>query len=143
MTMPDFSKPRVEPLRFTIDGDVFECAGSLPAGGTRVLANLVAVQSSDDEGKAIAGLQALGDFLDVVMLPESAKLFAERMKDPVRPITDEQIGDITDYLMESYGRRPTVPSTPSPDGRLSTGQISTDGVPAPESTLSSYLSTGS
>lgn len=124
--IPDFTRKRDEPLRFTIDGDTFECAPVLPAAGTRLL---LALAETVEGSAGSAQIAMIGDFLDTVMLPESAERFAARMKDPARPIDDDQIGDVLKWLVERYGQRPTVPPTPSDGGRPTTGTISMDGVP--------------
>jgi len=72
-------------------------------------------------------VEILGDFMDAVMFPESAKEFAERIRDPLHPIDDTQIGEIVIWLIQEYGERPTNPPSLSLPGRTETGQSSTDG----------------
>lgn len=125
MTAPDFSKPRKEPLRFTIDGDEFACAATLPAAATNLLVEMAAL--GDDPAAVGRQLGMIGDLLDMVLTPESAELFAARTRDPVRPIDYEQIGQVVKWLTEQYAARPTMPSTPSAGGRDESGISSTDG----------------
>lgn len=129
MDIPDFSRPKTEPLRFRIDQDVFECAATLPAAGTRLLVTMAAAgDATIDTAVASAQLSMLGDFLDMVLMPESAKRFAERMGDPGNPINDDQISAVLKWLVEQYGQRPTMPPTASDGGRPATGELSTAGV---------------
>lgn len=127
MTMPDFSRAREKPLQFTIDGDVFDAVAVLPAGATRALIAMTA----GDENDGVTKIEKMGEFMDIVLLPASAVLFAARMKDPVRPIDDEQIGEVCMWLVEQYGSRPTMPPTPSDGGRRIIGTTSTDGAQPP------------
>lgn len=102
----DTDRP-TEPIRFTVDGDTFECAAVLPAGAGY---DLVAAATSGDKGQMVA---LAGASLDAIMLPESARRFAQRMRDPERPITDAQVGAILRWLTEQYSARPTTPASSS------------------------------
>lgn len=142
IAIPDFSRtgPTPDPKRFAIDGYTYECSAILPAGATRDLARLAKLHGSDD----IVGIIAvLGDFMDAVMLPASAKEFAARIRDPEHPIDDTQIGQIVVWLIREYGGRPTSPPLSSSDGRISTGITSTDGASVEVSTSSGLPSIGS
>lgn len=124
--VPDFSRKEVpEPKRFTIDGFTYECSGVLPAGATRDLAKLSRIANTANIADMV---ETLGAFMDSVMYPTSAKEFAERIRDPLHPIDDSQIGDIVMWLIREYGDRPTNPPSPSSAGRTETGTSSTDGV---------------
>lgn len=102
MTM-DFSTPPVPPIKFTIDGDEFWAAGECP-GGT--VTDLASVSAAEGENEA-EQLQVAMAFFDQVLLPESAELFAERLRDPRRPITLQKAMRIFTWLMEKYTDFPT------------------------------------
>jgi hypothetical protein len=131
--IPDFSRLEVkEPKRFIIDDITYECSPVLPAGGTRTLAKLTrlqrlsAAEPADQDEYGLDIVEQLGEFMDTIMLPDSAKQFAERIRDPLHPIDDEQIGKIIVWLIGEYGGRPTNPPSPSSDGRNEI-PVSTDG----------------
>lgn len=137
--LPDFSRKGAapEPKRFVIDGYVYECTAILPAGATRDLARLARLHGTDN---VISMIEVLGDFMDAVMLPECAKEFAARIRDPEHPIDDNQIGEIVVWLIREYGGRPTSPPLSSSDGRIPTGSTSTDGASAGASTSPDFPS---
>lgn len=99
----DFSTPPVPPIKFTIDGDEFFAAGECP-GGT--VTDLAAVSAAEGENEA-EQLQVAMAFFDQVLLPDSAELFAERLRDPKRPITLQKAMKIFTWLMEIYTDFPT------------------------------------
>lgn len=126
--MPDFTVAHpTEPKRFRVDGDVFECAAVLPAGASR---DLVSIAGADLHTQ----VTLLGSFLDSVMLPDSAERFARRMRDPLHPITDDQVGDVIVWLIKEYGKRPTTPSPSSASGSGDGGTTSMAGAPPGAST---------
>lgn len=134
LSIPDFSRTeKKDPKRFVIDGYTYECSPVLPAGATRDLARITRLNATaangDNAAQEEAGMevvQALGDFMDAIMLPDSAAEFAKRIRDPLNPIDDEQIGKIVVWLIGEYGDRPTMQPSPALAGQ-STTQPSTDG----------------
>ena len=123
----DFSRKRKR-LDFTIDDDTFEAASALPGD---VFAEMVALHNSAADAQSFQDQHDLiKDALRIALLPESWERFAERLKDKVNPIDDDQASDVVIWLMEEYGVRPTQPSQPS-----------SDGPPSPESGTSSTEST--
>ena len=124
----DFSEPvLLEPKKFKLNGHTFTCAAVLPAGGTQIIAKIH--QSSE-----MQSILLLGEFLSVVMFPESAELFTKVICDPENPVTDTQLGNLMKWLVAEYtsgqggeGRPTTQPSTsvPGPNG---TGTTLTAGV---------------
>lgn len=148
--MKDFSHSvKREPIQFKIDDDVFYAA---PEIGAEILRPMMLNQISGIDPKI---LKAVGDgnvdnishedmiglikatqtqteqamqFLDLVLLPESSTRFAERMKSTVNPITLDQAGDVYQWLLAEYGKRPTKPSTSSSvQSQASAGTSLTDG----------------
>lgn len=144
----DFSRPKVEreTIKFKVDDDLFE---AYPEIGGNVLMPAISLDGLDGlVGRDQASLQALSpeeqaraatavnsqtvralQFMDVVLLPDSAVRFAERMRSVEEPITLEQAFQIWRWLLSQYGARPTEPSSPSENGHDGTGPSSTAGAP--------------
>jgi len=121
--MKDFTADRKPDLEFKINDDVFYALGDAPGGVILDLADM-----SDDE-KANRN-SAIMEFLDTALLPESAELFAERMRDPENPITFAQLLSIFEWLIDEYAGgeeadRPTKGPSSSSTGVRRTGRSST------------------
>lgn len=126
----DFTKlNKKENVPFTLDEDTFIAVGVAPA---MAILDVAAVNKAADMDK----IRIILDFLDQVLLPESAIRFAERLRSSTEPITIDQAASIAVWLMEEVYApdRPTEALSPSPNGSESTGPSSTDGAPASEST---------
>lgn len=139
--MKDFTVEAKPNLEFKIGEDVFYAVGDTPGGTILDLASIV---SSEDQGDKI---RAISDFLDGVLLPESADLFAERMRDPSNPINFQQLIDVFEWLLEEYvggedADRPTPAPSRSSAGRGRTGRSSTGSVRSPRSTPVETISDG-
>lgn len=106
---------------FRVGDDVFRVAPTIPTGAAMLLARMSKMSEVDQ-------LIAVGDFLDMVILPESAERFATRLRDPVNPITPKHLSAIIHWLLEEYGARPTPLPSPSPSAQPSTGMNSTAGL---------------
>lgn len=131
------SKAPVEQHKVRLGPDVFECAPKLPAGiiqdimrmrgvFQKIQADLAAGRDVDEEQVAATNLK-LFDILDIVLLPESAQRFAERMRDPINPIDMTDVGNFVSWMLEEYGQRPTKPSPSSAPSPSTIGTSSTDG----------------
>lgn len=135
--MKTFTSSTGEPRKFAIDDEVFRCAADLPAGAATFLARMAKAVPTDR-------ILMLGDFLDLIILPEDAERFAARLGDPTHPITMNKFGEIIEWMLEEYGVRPTQPSSSSANGsspNLNGGADSTGGVlPAPSIPVSSTSS---
>lgn len=121
------NRPRIQ---FEIDGDLFTAASGLPAGTLAEFGVRYADAASD---KGIEEqFESLSGVLSLVLLPDSYKLFGERLHDRERPIDLEQLNDVIVWLLEQYGLRPTVPASVSSNGSQgqAPGTSSTDGAPA-------------
>ena len=142
----DFSDPQEEPKRtnfkFRLDQDLFEVYGELPAGiliDNTDVSFLMEVEhlegdptawSAADQNKMADANRKLflryARFVDSVMTPESRERFAERMRDPVNPITLRKLQRTYTGILKKYGEgRPTQPSSPSSNGHGGTEQNST------------------
>jgi hypothetical protein len=119
------SPPSKEPIQFDVDGDVFEAAGAPPGGA---LLDVVAFAT----GTNLQRMKAIGDFLDVALLPESRDRFLARLRSTDRPISLATASQIMAWLLGQYSGRPTVPSTSTPNGQHPVGVSSTAGVPPEE-----------
>ena len=76
--------------RFKCAGDVFEAASVIPPTARKLWQRQI-VTLFDDEGNLKAAddgtlADRFGEFLDAVLLPESAERLAQRLSDPSRPI---------------------------------------------------------
>jgi len=120
--MKDFTRPKKPPIEFSIDDDVFLCTPEVTVGAATQLAQMA------NEKNDMQRMLMLGELLDLIMFPASAQLFIARMRNPENPITNEQLGDVLEWLMEQYGERPTRPSPASSSGGSDTGTESTAGV---------------
>jgi hypothetical protein len=114
MAKKDFSKAR-DTVEFTIDDDTFHAHPGIPA---ETLIEYGAKFGDRDMTKAPIGEQmaVYRDALELCLEPESFRLFVARLKDPQRPIDAGQLDEVTTWLFEQYGLRPTVPSVDSSDG---------------------------
>lgn len=112
----DFTTDPVPPIEFTIDQDTFYAAGECPGG---IVSDLAAVSNSLDENDG-EQLQVAMAFFDQVLLPDSAELFAERLRDPTRPISLQKAMKIFTYLMGKYTDFPTQEQSPSAAGSPAT-----------------------
>ncbi len=107
----DFSRPRKK-ISFTIDGDLFEAAPVMPAETLMDFAG----HFNKVGGTPAENLAAMRGLLEMVLLPDSYRRIAERMRDRANPIDIDQIGDLIPWLLEQYGLRPTQRSSSSADG---------------------------
>ncbi len=124
MSTKDFSIDRKPDLEFTIGTDTFYAVGDTPGGVILDLAEL----ANAEEGTS--RMAVITDFLDGVLLPESADLFAERLRDATNPITFAQLINIFEWLLEEYvggvdAGRPTPEAGSSSNGSRRTGRSST------------------
>jgi hypothetical protein len=126
----DFTNTDKKPdIPFKIDDDIFVAVGTAP--GMAIL-DVSAVNKAENVDK----IRIIFDFLDKVLYPDSAQLFADRLADPTKPIEIEQATSVAVWLMEDkYAKeRPTEDPSPSANGSENTGPNSTDGAQATGST---------
>jgi hypothetical protein len=137
--MKDFTTVRKPDLEFTIDEDVFYAVGDVPGGTVLDLAALA------DGTEGANKINAINEFLDNVLMPDSAELFAERLRDPSNPISFQQTISVFEWLLEEYmggeeAERPTQGPSSSSGGRRTTGRSSTARVRSKASTPVEVLS---
>lgn len=114
------------PIAFKIDEDDFLAVPSIP--GEEMLALVAKMKNLTEEDE----LQALYTFLDLVLLPESAELFATRMRSKEHPIDLATAIAVVDDLTAEYTNRPTGASSPSANGSVS-GAVGSTGGASPTS----------
>jgi len=135
----DFSrKKNLEP--FTADGDTFTPvpgAAAMLVGG--IVGQIQGAATLDEK------MLAIGEFFDVMLTDESAKLMQDRLRSKTNPLDINQALEIIEYLTEEIGARPTVPSSSSSDGSATgeTGTSSMVGAASEVSTLTSSVLTAS
>lgn len=132
----DFSY-RPSPIRFTIDGETYDCKPTLPLSMFESVADLMDDgRGGFDENNVTRDniREILGKFskiFELVMTKESAARFNARMMDPDYPLDiKHQVMPIMSWILEQYGVRPTEHSSESSDGseHVRTGTGSADGV---------------
>lgn len=103
----DFTTPNGnKPHPFKIDDDIFYAVSDIPLANLAELAKL-------RENLDISNINTLLSLFDEMLLDESATLFQSRLRDKANPIGKSHILPILEWLMETYGLRPTQPSSPS------------------------------
>ena len=112
MATKDFTKPREE-ITFTIAPDTFR---AYPAIAADVLISYVGKMADYADRSAADQMNVYKDVLKDLLEPDSYARFVARMADRENPIDPGQLDDVTSWLFEQYGMRPTQPSSPSPVG---------------------------
>lgn len=130
--MRDFTRqPRV--IEFQVDHDVFRCHPRLPA--QTLIDFTLEVEKLGDEMTSEQGIETMIGTLKMVLVPDSYKLFHDRMRDSLNPIELEQTNEIIQWIMGEYGMRPTQSPEASSNGQptQAPGTNSTEDSPAVES----------
>lgn len=134
--MREFNRSRAEPVRFSMDGDVFDAVPEIPA---YVLAELVEKFSNASAADVAGRFKEMLAVIRQLLVPDSREAFERRLSDGGNPISLPQLQDLIVWLMgEVYGARPTPPPSPSPAPPSDGGQPSTDGAPPTISTSSTW-----
>lgn len=108
-----------EPLTFTLRGQLFEAK---PAIQGSVLLDFVAKADTNSAGGAA---DALYSFFKEALPGDQYERFMTLLHDPNVIIDMEKIGEIANWLVEEYGKRPTRPSENSANGQMNSGHMST------------------
>jgi hypothetical protein len=130
----DFSSPR-KSLKFRIDEDVFEASPDIAAELALIYADEAEKLTGADATNA-QQIEIIHKLFRMVLFPESAERFIERLSDQRRPIGQQKIAKITRWLFEEYGLRPTESDSASSTGseNRDAGTSSTGTTSAEEST---------
>jgi hypothetical protein len=116
--------------KFKIDNDIFEAVPEIPLGYFSKLTVVAGLKMTDADA-----IEKILDVFDVFLTDESAVIFRKRAYDKTNPIGQRHLMPIVHWILETYGLRPTQPSSNSSDGLVDeTGTSLTDGVPVVEST---------
>lgn len=116
--MMDFSVSQ-KPIRFKVDDDIFEAVPDIAAELAMEYADLiekVTSRADDDSIDVEEQKQVVYSTIRLVMFPESAERFIARLSDQQKPISQKKFGEITAWLMEQYGLRPTESDSASSTG---------------------------
>jgi len=127
---------------FRIDDDVFRGVPDLPAEGLVEFATMTEAIAEANISEQPKVFHALAELL---LEEESAARFKARMSSRTEPISLNQIMEVTTWLMEQYGMRPTGPSSPSSpgDGSPGDGTSSTANTSVAELTFTNFPRTAS
>jgi hypothetical protein len=110
----DFSSPR-RSIKFRIDDDIFEAAPDIAAelalDYADKLDELGGDKPTNQQQKTI-----IHELFRMLLLPESAERFIERLSDQRNPIGSTKIERITSWLFGEYGLRPTQSDSASSTG---------------------------
>lgn len=135
---PDFTIRR-PPIQFTIDGDTFSAPNVLSPITLRKLAaqatSIGDLGNISDIESIVKAIDVLGEIMVALMPGASGQLFKARLASEGgdgEPLPIDLMGQAIPafyFLLERYGLRPTVPSSPLPTGSTD-GQTSTpsDGI---------------
>jgi hypothetical protein len=130
----DFSSGRSS-IPFRIDDDIFEAAPDIAA--ELALEYSDKVEQLDDQTATVEQQRdAIHALFRLVLFPESADRFIARLSDQRNPIGHQKITNITRWLFEEYGLRPT-----QSDAASSTGSESQDAGTSSTGTTSDVAST--
>lgn len=142
VTVKDFAFS-VEPKRFklyTEDPYVFEAPPTLPLGVLEEAAGMASINVRET-----GVVQKILDFFDMLLVPASAHELRLRATKPTPfPFGAPHLQPVIEWMLESYGLRPTQPSLPSSSGSTADDSMSsTAGAPSEASIPSDFPSTDS
>lgn len=110
----DFST-RTKSLKFRVDDDVFEAAPDIAAELALRFAD-TAEKLENESATNEDQIEVIHALFRMVLFPESADKFIDRLSNPKKPIGNGKIQRITRWLFEEYGLRPTTPDAVSSTG---------------------------
>lgn len=102
-----FGSAAAAPIPFDVTGELFYAVPDAPAG---VMIDMAKLQGASKSER----LNALGAFLDGVLLPDSAARIAARMRDTSNPIGLEALTELVTWLVEEVYTPGTPTGGPSP-----------------------------
>jgi hypothetical protein len=124
----DFT-PEERDIQFRINDDVFQAMPDMPAlDAMKFASEGERFQEADVEER----LEILRDMFRLILKPDSAERFIERLQSREQPIGAETMFKIIPWLMEQYGLRPTDQPDDSSGGSgdPASGTSSTGSAPA-------------
>lgn len=102
-----------EPIKFTLEGDDFECK---PRVATGVILRFLRVGG---KGGGFGGI--IEDFFEEVLTAESFIRWKDLLEDPERLVSLNKLGEVAGWLIDEYTRRPTQAPSRSRNGRKKSG----------------------
>lgn len=90
----------VEPIKFALHGEEFECYPRLQG---KTLLEFVELANADDAGSSAKVTRM---FFEKVMNAENHARFNTLLEDPEKIVTVESLGEIIGWLIEEYSSRP-------------------------------------
>lgn len=113
--MMDFSIGR-KSIQFRVDDDVFEAVPDIAAELAMEYASQMEILTDPERNSLDDQKEVVYSTLRLVLFPESADRFIERLRDQANPIGQTRFGKITQWLLEQYGLRPTEQDSASSTG---------------------------
>jgi hypothetical protein len=132
--------PYANPIRFEVNGHVFEAIRRSPGG---IVYDMLVPAASNDGLGAARSTKAMLEFLEIVLLPESFAQFTALMHSLDDPIEQPDVQQVIAKLCEVYSDRPTGPRGRSQLSSRTTATSSTAVSPSRDSTGDASASTGS
>lgn len=108
--------------------ETFTCKSYMPA------ATVLDLGAAWDQERNAVNLGGIVAFFRTVLLKADHERFMELVHDEEAQVSSELLGEIIEWLMETYNGRPTAPSSDSPAGALTAGNGSTAPSPSEEVT---------
>lgn len=120
--MMDFSTGR-RSIKFKLDDDIFEAVPDIAVELAMEYADNIDRLTSRDDDKIDLDEQkeVVYRTIRLVLFPESAERFIARLSDQLKPIGQAKFTEITGWLLEQYGMRPTESDSASSTGSESQG----------------------
>jgi hypothetical protein len=94
----------LEPLSFKLWDEEFTCVTELQG---KVLLDMVANVTTEDNADPSAQAKAITDFFSTVLVDESEKRFNTLLTDKEKIVSVDTLGEIVGWLVEQYTNRPT------------------------------------
>ena len=113
--MKDFTTTRPAVVRFKLDDDVFEAVPQISA--INALDFSSRYSSLSDKNVSLEEATAMiHELIRMVLLPESANRFLDRMHSQTNPIGVDKFYEVLNWIFEFYTERPTQPGSDSSTG---------------------------
>jgi len=110
----DFTPTRKVP-RFRIGEDIFTGVLEIPAELALEFSQKASVMNAENQTPA-ERIALVRDLMEIVLVPESAKLFNHRLGDPNNPIGMSSFSAVIPWLFKKYTGTPTTPDSDSSSG---------------------------
>lgn len=105
----DFASNR-KPIKFRINGELFEAAPDVAAELMMKFADQAEILDNPGATNEQRS-EVIRNLFYMVLMPESADRFVARLNDPENPIGIRIFTEVTQWILEQYGLRPTEPDS--------------------------------